>query len=377
MKIIDWQNIELNEEMVQAAQSHIGKTRPIRPWNRQVTEDTIRHMANAVGDDNPLFWDEAYGKGTRWGEMIGAPYYPYSFNSAGDPNAADPLPGLLGLWAGDRWRWSQPARPGDIIDGVSFLAEANLVRSSFAGKAVELVNQSDFLNQRGEHIATYQSLIRRFSRTAGRSNQKYADIPPASYTPEEIQAIAEQYEAEAAQRRGAEPRHWEDVQVGDAVNTLLKGPLTVTTLATWLMGWGSPNCQANRMLFSALKAKPSDLLMNPATNIPDTIEGAHWDDFFAKQSGYPRGYDFGCMRCAWFIHQMSDWIGDDGFLRDLEARFILPNLLGDTLWLTGQVREKMEEDGKGLARCELTATNQRQEVVAVGFATAELPRRVS
>lgn len=36
------------------------------------TPDSIRNFAYGVGDDNPLFMDEAYGRGTRWGDVAAA-----------------------------------------------------------------------------------------------------------------------------------------------------------------------------------------------------------------------------------------------------------------------------------------------------------------
>ena len=38
--------------------------------NREVTEDLIRHFADACGDPNPIWRDPTYAAGTRWGGII-------------------------------------------------------------------------------------------------------------------------------------------------------------------------------------------------------------------------------------------------------------------------------------------------------------------
>ncbi len=53
----------------------------------------------------------------------------------------------------------------------------------------------------------------------------------------------------------------------------------------------------------------------------------------------------------------------------LEMRATEPFRAGDTVTFTGQVTEVSEEGGLGLVRCEVTGTNQRDQVVARARAT--------
>lgn len=43
--------------------------------NKLVTEDLIRHYADAVGDPNPIWRNPTYSAGTRWGGIIGPPTF--------------------------------------------------------------------------------------------------------------------------------------------------------------------------------------------------------------------------------------------------------------------------------------------------------------
>ena len=104
----------------------------------------------------------------------------------------------------------------------------------------------------------------------------------------------------------------------------------------------------------------------------------HWDNAFTQHLlGLPGAYDLGSERCAWLIHGMTNWIGDNGFLTKLEARYHKFNYMGDVTWVRGKVIEKSERNGDGYVRCALECVNQRDEVTATADAEAELPRRSS
>jgi hypothetical protein len=215
----------------------------------------------------------------------------------------------------------------------------------------------------------------RFERTQSRGNSKYLDIPEAKYTTEERQALLEKYRAEPARRRGAETRCFEDVQVGDEIPGLVKGPLSVTNIVGWLLGWGSPQCPTNRMLYQWLDEHPGGILHNPETGIDDTLEGAHWDRYFARESGMARGYDFGSQRISWAAHVLTDWCGDEGELSGLDARLQAPDYLGDITQFAGKVTGAKPDGDRGLVKCEITGTNQRGKVTIKATATVKLPRK--
>jgi len=86
-------------------------------------------------------------------------------------------------------------------------------------------------------------------------------------------------------------------------------------------------------------------------------------------------YDLGPERCSWLIQGMTDWIGDNGRLTRLEAKYLKFNYMGDVTWVQGKVTDKFEHDGKGFVRCAVECVNHRDEVTATAVAEAELPRR--
>ena len=46
--------------------------------------------------------------------------------------------------------------------------------------------------------------------------------------------------------RGHVPRYWEDVEIGEAVDPVVSGPLTVADMVAWMMGIGSPHVRSGQ-----------------------------------------------------------------------------------------------------------------------------------
>jgi len=373
---------KITDEALAYLRSKIGQFHPVRHWNSAASVDNIWHFALGIGDDNPMYWDEEYAKSTPWKRMVAPPTFLSSFSSGprrkGDPSTGSTdefLPGVLGLWAWDRWHWNRPVYVDEKIRAKRGIDQVEVKQSKFSGRAVNQVEKTLYHDEQGAEVATYVRNIMRIERTEARGRGRYLDIPPATYTPKEIREIDEQYAREPGQRRGANPRYWEDVKEGEAMITLVKGPLTITSLVGWCMGWGSNMCATSRMAYQFMRDFPATKLIDARTNIVDTQEGPHWDEYLARQSGLARGYDFGGLRVSWFAHLMTDWMGDAGFLTDLYTRIKEPNFLGDTLWITGTVTAKRRTEAGAMVDCELKATNQRGAVVGIAQATATLASR--
>jgi acyl dehydratase len=72
----------------------------------------------------------------------------------------------------------------------------------------------------------------------------------------------------------------------------------------------------------------------------------------------PGPFDNGVMRFAWVAPLVTNWMGDNGFLRKLYVQVRTPNIYGDTTWYRGKIVEKTVEDGKGIVRLDITGVNQ-------------------
>ena len=202
-------------------------------------------------------------------------------------------------------------------------------------------------------------------------------IEIAPYTDEEIDSISEQIGEERGRRRGATPRYWEDVEIGDEVGPLVKGPLRVTDMVVWHtgMGMGLYGVAALRMGDDQRKRMPK-FFKRDDLNIPDVQQRVHWDPEWARRAGNPACYDYGRMRETWLIHLCTDWMGDDAWLWKLDCQFRKFNYVGDTHWVRGTVTNKYLADGdRPAVDLEIWGENQRGERTTPGHATILLPSR--
>jgi hypothetical protein len=105
------------------------------------------------------------------------------------------------------------------------------------------------------------------------------------------------------------------------------------------------------------------------------VERVHWDDDFAREIGVPAAFDYGLQRVAWAINLMTNWMGDDGFIKKQHTYLREVNLVGDTLWYIGKVTRKFEENNEHLVDCEFLANDQRGRTVVAGQSIIKLPSR--
>ncbi len=192
-----------------------------------------------------------------------------------------------------------------------------------------------------------------------------------------MRAIGEAIAGERSRRRGAEPRWWEDVNEGDELPALVKGPMRVTDMVVWHtgMGMGLYGVAALRLGHDQLQRmprffKPDDL------NIPDVQQRVHWDPEWAHRAGNPACYDYGRMRETWLIHLCTDWMGDDAWLWKLDCQFRKFNYVGDTHRMQGRITRKYLAAGdRPAVDLDVWGENQRGETTTPGHATILLPSR--
>jgi len=350
------------------------------------TPDAIRNWALGVGDDNPLYTEEEYGPTTRWGSQIA---HGTMVGHVKTPMLGDPVPaeikaatkslfrGVHVFVSGGTWDWYRPLRPDDRVFSYSGDESLEVKKSEFAGRSVVRVRRDVALNQFGEVLGVYRILSVLTERKASRQRGKYADIEPAHYTDDDYERIDAIYESEAP--RGAEPRYWEDVEVGDELPPMVKGPTTITEMIAFHSGgygFVPYGLRSSRLGYqNRQRIKP--FYIKNGQGVWDVAQRLHWDSEWAKAIGNPMAYDYGVQRQCWFYHHLSDWAGDDACIVRMEDSIRKFNYMGDTQFLTGTVTAKREENGQHLVDLELHMTSQRDVETAYGSATVALASRVN
>ncbi len=343
--------------------------------------DAIRNFARSYGDDNPLWNDEEYGYSTRWGSQIAPPMIGVAMNKpllSDKPEVALKKPSFRGIHvfvSGSTWEWFRPLRAGDTLSSFGGFESVNVKKSEFAERSVQIVHRNVKFNQRGEVVALTRMLAIYAERKTARDKGKYAAIEPANYTDEDLAKIDAIYAAE--QPRGGETRYWEDVEVGDALRPMAKGPLTTTDIIVFHAGgYGfTPYAPTTGRLAYENRQRIKPFYVKNAQGIPDVAQRVHWDPAWAQAIGNPIAYDYGVLRDCWLSHALTDWMGDDGWLMRLNTEIRKFNYMGDTHVITGEVIAKRVEDGRHLVDIELRGTNQRDVVTCPGSATIALPSR--
>ena len=379
----------ITDEAIERLRARIGipEPHPQPPHYLRPGLDAFRHVAEAYGDDNPLWWDPDYARSTRWEQPIGPPPLVGGDTLIGENEVSevaaehrdlmkgDPLRGVHAYYASSVREWWAPLYADQRVWRRNALVAALDKSSEFAGRAVHEWDAQVFRTDGGTVLCgQYRNMIRT-ERAEARERKK--EQPPViePYDDDALAAIDDQYASEAP--RGAEPRWWEDVTEGDDVGPLVKGPLTVTDMICWHvgMGMGLYGVKPLRLAWRNRQRIPR-FFHRDDLGIPDVMQRVHWDPEFARRAGNPTTYDYGRMRETWLIHLCTDWMGDDAWLWRLECEFRRFNYVGDTQWIRGRVARKyLAEGDRPAVDLEVWAENQRGENTTPGAATVLLPSR--
>jgi acyl dehydratase len=379
----------ITDEAIERLRARIGvpEPHPMPPHYRRPTVDAFRHVAEAYGDDNPLWCDPGYAERTRWEGPIAPPPLVGGDTLVGEDEVTevpadkralmkgDPLRGVHAFYSASAREWWAPLRPGRRVFRRNALVGVLDKPSEFAGRAVHEWTGQVFRDDEGTLLAGQYRLMIRTERSKARARKKYDDVELAAYSDEQIEQIEKQYATE--EPRGASSRWFEDVQEGDAVGPMVKGPLTVTDIVCWHVGMGMGLYGVSALRLAAQnRQRVPRFFHRDEQNVPDVMQRVHWDPEFARRSGNPTTFDYGRMRETWLIHLCTDWMGDDAWLWKLDCEFRRFNYVGDTQWLRGTVVRKYLADGdRPAVDLELTAENQRGELTTPGHATILLPSK--
>ena len=347
----------------------------LEPWCHEATRDNIRHYAHGIGDDNPLWCDPSYARGTPFGDVIAPPSFLFACSRIISGYVGG-LPGVHAMWAGCDWTWTAPIRRNAQITTVAWLKDLVEHQTRFAGRSIQQIYHVDFFDETGTQLASADSWCFRTDRDHAREKGSKYDTAKAKgarvYTQEEIDRVYAMYAAE--QVRGATPRFWEDVQVGEKLPTTAKGPMTVTGFIAYAQGWGGLYIRANKLAWKLIDKHPKAGIKN-RFGVPDVPERVHWEEEFARKVGVPGAYDYGPERASWLTHAVTNWMGDAGRLERMRCEIRRHNPEGDIVLIDGEVTGKSQKDGKNLVELSLVARNQDGELSAPGNATVALPSR--
>jgi acyl dehydratase len=366
----------ITQEAIDRIRARTGKRYPIEhPFVRHVNRDSINHVARAIGDDNPLWNDPEHARQSRYGKLVAPPALLYAAAwGSWDLRRGQGLPGVHGLHSSDRWIYYRPLLEGDEVRAVKEPVSLEERKGAYAARSMMQTDNIWFYNQRDELVALQVMSAVRAEREDGKKSGKYTQVKTAVYTDEEIEEIDREIEAEEV--RGAQPRYWEDVNVGDRMQPIVRGPLTVSDMIAWMMGIGSPHIRSGRFWLAYRQRSPKVAVKDPVTRIPQAVERVHWDPYMAAEIGMPSAYDYGSQRGGWASHFLTNWAGDDAWVAECFPKYRGMNFIGDTLRIRGEITDKWTgRSGIGYVSCKFDGISQRGENIMPGTGVIALPKR--
>ena len=343
--------------------------------NEEATRMAILKFADGIGDPNPLWRNEVYAKKTRFGTIIAPPSWVFSVFAGINFG----WKGLGGFHSSTDAEFYKPIYRNDkITPQCQFNGFDGPKPSSFAEKVIVNKKENTYRNQNGELVAKVNWFVTRMERLKARQKGRDSAMKlPYQWSEVELKKIEADILAE--EPRGATIRYWEDVQVGEKLNHITKGPLGMTDEIAFLIGGGAPIARlaAHGVMLRSYQTHPAWAYRDPDTGALEPIFSVHYNKAAAfAQGGLPLQYDIGFQRHTWQMHLLTNWMGDDGWLKRTHVEFRKFVYFSDVVRLEGTVTKKyMDDNGEPCVDIDTTAINQRDEMVMPGNGTVILPSR--
>lgn len=340
--------------------------------NAEATRLAILRFAEGIGDDNPLWVDEAYAATSVFGGVVAPPTWVFCCFAG----IQFGWPGIGSAHSASDMRFQRVVRLGDTISvRCTYEGFEGPMPSRFAGRKVLDLFKVEYENQRGEPVADHLLTVTRFERRAAQERSKERTIElPHPWTPEELEAIDEAILGERP--RGAEPRRWEHVEIGEEIDGVTRGPIGLTDELAYVATGAAPipRIAAHGAALRKYRKQPKWAFRDPSTHAWEPLYAVHYNAYAARQQGADAAYDVGPQRMSWKVNMLTNWAGDHSAVKRVKDDFKGFVYFSDVVRLGGRVTDKyVDEDGHAVVAIETWAVNQRGLNVMPGTALVALP----
>lgn len=370
----DMSTARMTDEMIAHMRSRAGTELRIEHGinNEEATRTAIIRFVDGIGDDNPLWVDPDYAAASPFGGVVAPP----SWVLCCFAGIQFGWPGLGGFHSDSHFRFFKTVRLGDrIVPRMTYDGFDGPRPSSFAGRTVTDRFTQEYRNQRGEMVCELRSGCIRYERGEGQKRASGRKVElPHPWTPDELTQIEAEILAE--QPRGARPRLWEEVEPGDPLTGLIKGPIGLTDEIAFVASGAAPvpRLAAHGTALRRYQKHPKWAFRDPETRALEPIYAVHYNRHAANAMGVPTAYDVGVQRSCWQIQLLTNWMGDAAWLKEVRCQYRGFVYLSDVVRFGGKVLKKeIDADGDHIVHVETWAVNQRGTNVMPGTAIVALP----
>ncbi len=359
----------VSEEILEGLRRRIGpKERLKDTFNESATREAIRKFIDGIGDSNPLWCDEEYSKKTPYGTLVAPPSWLYSVFVGW---ITLEIEGLDMMPAGADWEFLRPVLMGDKIVVDHAYTDLEVKKG---GNIIIEHHEESFHNQRGELIARAKSWSIG-TKSVTEQAAKAQDVKlPHPWSDEELRKIEREILNEP--RRGSDVLYWEDVNLDEELPPVIKGPLGLTDMVAYLIGASPVRFTAHGNTLRLFQEHPRFAFRDPETSSPERVEASHFNRVTTRAKGMKTGFAFGGQSHCWVIHMLTNWMGDEGWLKRSNVQYRGIINFSDVVWCKGKVRKKyFDENEEPCIDIETGVVNQRGENVVPGSSTIILPSR--
>ncbi len=127
----------------------VGRTTP--PTLNEVEKGAIRRFAEALGDYNPIYYDDDYARASGFGSVVAPPTFPCSFHTGADLRELLGVPLRTLLNAEASFEYERPIVAGDRLLVTSRVAEVQ-ERPSSTGKMEVAVLEDEGRDEEGRLV---------------------------------------------------------------------------------------------------------------------------------------------------------------------------------------------------------------------------------
>lgn len=385
----------MNDKVLDCSDLDNYMGRPLTPWSLKepLHNNDFRRWVQAMHYPNLLHYDHDFAAVSRFGRLVA----PQSFTIAAAeghgacPAAVGMIPDSHLIFGGDEW-WFYGGRlfAGDRVIHEKIPYDYVVKETGFAGPTCFQRGDNNYYKQDGTLFAKQRSTAIRYRRDLALEMGSLNQTEEPDWTDTQLEEIEErklEY-IRMLHELGHGKRHWAQVKVGDQLPVRVIGPHSVASFATewraYLMNlWGS----AHRNLDSdpaklGFVGPMAGWEMDPVEEKfnPENTDGAyigpsrgHLFTRWARYIGMPRPYGYGASMGAWLLDYMAGWAGEWGEIVHCNSQYRGPAFSGDITVFTGEVVDKMSEEGRHLVQVKCKMANQDGMTMATAVAELQLP----
>ncbi len=388
---------------------HPGTTQPFNasgppyqsPW--MLTEETVKAYAASIGDINPLYSDTKYAKEGPYGCLI-APGTALILVRNAMWHGARRRGGwpIANFHSGTAWEFFDVLRVGTGFK-TSSVGKEIIEKPGAQGNLFFFITDVNYWDLRGDLLGKcYGTLIMVPREEMGTSRtmsverlgeRMMYERGTGQYNQEKVEDIIDL--VEKGKPRGKEVLYWEDVKEGDKLPSFVLPPWTDQDYAgPGMIRQGPPrayNFEAGYQMRRHIQQEGfgGNAYTHPVSRWPWSAGAEHGDALMAAYRGQALPFDWGGQRSQIPQALMSNWMGDNGFIRRLQMALRRPMYYGDLGVYNGEVVKKFKEvqkggAGEGAVSGENTyyavgikyeGRNHEDQVFVQGTSTVYLPSR--